>query len=423
MKTFFSSLVITGLVLALLPLPSIYAQELKGIGSIFIQQVGPEEDPNVVGSWTLIQPGNQRTEGDEKNFEFEEIEAGMYRFSVKLPKGTSVVIDLLLNGQQVETVERPQISIPLDGLDRYLVKVTYAYTRTGIIAINSSPPGLIFTLKGPNDILYVGKTPQSYVGPEGQWTAYFSDIEGCPSMPAQADKLVKDSRITLSVTIVCENLKDTDIGRQQEKSLEFVTVTVEGKTVVFDDVKLSDWYAPFVYTVARAAIISGYKDRSGNPEGKFGPTDYVTIAQLAKVAHKFSGTDETQVRVPVINTRAKNQWFEQYFASAEQRWWEVWRDRRVDPSRPAARGEVIATILRAMNVRTLWAEGKTFSDVSPTNKYANAIETAAADGLIDSGGSFRPNDPINRAEMAKIIGKAIELYIENTPETNGYLNP
>ena len=29
----------------------------------------------------------------------------------------------------------------------------------------------------------------------------------------------------------------------------------------------------------------------------------------------------------------------------------------------------------------------------------------------------------SKKDAAKIIGKAIELYIENTPETNGYLNP
>ena len=419
MKKLFFSLVVTSLALTFAPISQLQAQELEGIGSISLQQIPPEEDRDVYGTWTLVRPGNVRTEGEEQNFSFEELEGGMYTFSSQLPDGTSAIIELLLNGQLVETVERPQISIPLDGLDRYLIKITYTYSRTGKIAVNSTPSGLTFTLKGPNETVHVGQTPTSYNGPAGQWTAYFEEIEGCPKMPAQSDRLEKDSRITLSVDIVCDNLKDTDIGKQQEKSLEFVTVTIDGRTVIFEDVKISEWYAPYVYTVAKAAIISGYQDRSGNPNGLFGPTDNVTVAQLTKVAHESSGIDEEKVRVPVINTRAKNQWFERYFASAEQLWWEVWRDRRVDPSRPATRGEVIATILRAMNVRTVWAEGKTFGDIKPTDKYANAIETAAADGLVDSGGDFRSNDPVNRAEMAKIIAKAIELYIEDTEEARG----
>ena len=119
------------------------------------------------------------------------------------------------------------------------------------------------------------------------------------------------------------------------------------------------------------------------------------------------------------NARAKNQWFEQFFASAEQLHWEVWRDRRVDPARPATRAEVVATILRALKISTMWAEGKTFGDVHPTHPYANAIETAALDGLIDAGGNFRPNDPINRAELAKMAAQAAEIYIEDTSEVQG----
>ena len=162
MKKLFSSLLVVSLALAVMPIRTLHAQELAGVGSISFQQIGPEQDPDVVGTWTLVRPGNLRTEGDEKDFAFDELDAGMYTFSTNLPKGTSAVIDLLLNGQLVETVERPQISIPLDGLDRYLVKVTYTYSRTGLISVSSSPAGLTFTLKGPNETVHVGQTPASY---------------------------------------------------------------------------------------------------------------------------------------------------------------------------------------------------------------------------------------------------------------------
>lgn len=395
------------------------AQELEGVGSIRFQLRGPETEPDLIGSWTLVRPGNQRTEGSDNDFAFDELDAGVYTFSTSLPQGTSATMTLLLNGQEIKKVEVPQISIPLDGQDSFFIKVDYHFARTGTVSVNSTPAGLSFTLKGPNDKETRGTTPFSYEGVEGQWTAYFDQIEGCPKLPAQSDKLVKDSRVTLSVNVVCENLKDTDIGRQQEKSLEFVTISIDGHPVVFKDVRTSDWFAPFVSKVAKAGVISGYKDANGNPEGRFGAGDNVTIAQLAKIAHEMAGIDETKVRVPVQNLRARNQWFEQYFASAEQQWWDVWRDIRIDPTRNAKRGEVIATVLRALGVRTAWAEGKTFGDVLPTHRYANAIETAAADGLVDTGGNFRPDDPINRAEIAKIVSNAVGLYIEDTLEVQG----
>lgn len=411
---------IGALILSLVPsFEPLHAQELEGIGSIQFQLRGPEEDPEAVGKWTLVRPGNQRTEGTDKNFSFDELNGGTYTFITTLPEGMSATIDLLLDGKKIKSVNVPQINIPLDGQEHYFIKVQYAFSRTGTVAVNSTPAGLSFRLKGPNDKELTGTTPFSYQGAEGQWTAYFDQIEGCPAMPAQSDKLEKDGRITLSVNVVCENLKDTDLGKEIEKNLEFISVTVEGKTVVFTDVRTQDWFAPYVYKVAKAGVISGYKDANGTPQGTFGPGDNVTIAQLAKIAHEMSGIDETKVRVAVQNTRARNQWFEQYFASAEQLWWEVWRDHRVNPSRAATRGEVIATVLRALDVRTVWAEGKTFADVLPTHRFARSIETAAYDGLIDTNGNFRPDDLINRAEIAKIIANAVDLYIEDTLETQG----
>lgn len=393
---------------------------LTGVGTMEFELFGPEETPEITGHWTLVRPESERTEGDDTSFSFKELNAGNYIFTTLLPEGTSATIEVYNNGELVDTLARPQASFSIHDGVNIMMKVYYAYTRTGTVAVNSEPAGLSFSLKGPNGMEMRGKTPASFEGyPEGQYAAYFDDIEGCPALPTQSDRLVKDSRITLQVEVVCDNLKNLNLEVNTEKSLEFVTVNIEGQTVVFSDVRLANWFAPFVYKVVKAGVVSGYKDRVGAYTGSYGPEDNVTIAQLSKIAHKVAGIDETKVRVPVQNTKAANQWFEAYFASAEQNWWELWRDKWLDPSRPAKRGEVIGTILRALKVRTVWAEGKTFGDVIPTHKYANAIETAAADGLIDSGGNFRPDDPINRAEVAKILANVIDVYIEDTLELQG----
>lgn len=397
--------------------PLLYAQELKGTGSIEFRLVGPEETPDVVGEWTLIRPENERTEGTEKEYRFAELPAGNYTFTTTLPDGATAIAELLLDGKSIKTSSGPQMSVPLDGQEHYLIKITYAYTRAGTVAVNSEPKGLTYKLIGPNGIEEFGKTPNSYENvPEGQYTVYFDNIEGCKDIPPKSDKLTKDGRITLNIDIICDNLVVDDT---YEKELNFVSVTLDGNTVVFTDVPIDSWFAPFVNNVAKTKVLTGYSDRDGTPTGKFGPSDNVTVAQLSKIAHKVAGINETSAWKAVENTRAKNQWFEQFFASAEQRHWEVYRDKRVDPSRSATRGEVIATFLRALDVRTVWADGSVFTDVRPTHPYANAIETAAIDGLVDMGGTFRPDDPINRAEIAKMAGRAIEVYIEDTLELQG----
>ncbi|PIR53852.1 hypothetical protein COU75_03925 [Candidatus Peregrinibacteria bacterium CG10_big_fil_rev_8_21_14_0_10_42_8] len=393
---------------------------LVGNGEMSFELIGPKNTKDVTGHWTLIRPKNERTEGDDTVFTFQNLGPGNYTFTTTLPEGANASIEMYDNGDLKETLDRPQASFSISEGVKISLKVFYIYTRIGTVSISSDPLGIPFRMKGPNNIELTGKTPASFEGyPEGQYAAYFEQIEGCPTLPTQSDRLVKDSRITLQVKVVCDKLKESDYGKNTQKNIEFVTVMIDGKSVVFEDIRVADWFAPYVYKVAKAGVIGGYKDRNDQYNGTFGPSDNVTIAQLSKIAHKIAGIDETKVRVPTQNAKAQNQWFEGYFASAEQSWWEVWRDKWLDPSRPAKRGEVIATILRALNVRTEWAEGKTFADVLPTHKYANAIETAAIDGLIDSGGNFRPDDEINRAEVAKIIANAMDIYIENTLELQG----
>ena len=403
--------------------PQISAQEetvLTGNGQMRFEMTGPVETPDVIGHWTLIRPNNERTEGDDSEYKFSGLTAGKYTFTTTLPQGASAIIEVYENDTLSKTITSPQISFAIhEGVDIFL-KITYTYTRTGKVIVSSTPAGLAFSIKGPNNLEERGVTPASFEGyPEGQYTAYFDEIEGCPNPPAQSGRMEKDGRVSLQVHIQCENIADTNAGKDVQKTLEFVSVILNGKSVTFNDVRLSDWFAPYVSIVAKTGVLSGYKDENDQYNGMFGPSDNVTIAQLSKIAHKLAGIDETKVRTPVQNTKAQNQWFERYFASAEQQWWEVWRDKWLDPSRPATRGEVIATILRALNIRTIWAQGKTFGDVLPTHKYANAIETAATDGLIDVGGKFRPDDPINRAEVTKVIKGAMDIYIENTLEIQG----
>ncbi len=406
-------------VLFVAALPTVSSAQESGVGTITFTMEGPAESPNVTGKWTLIRPGNTRTEGDDAAFAFSELPAGIYTFLTTLPEGSSAAITVTRNGVFVETLPRPQVSLTVADNDEFMLEITYTYTRSGSVSVTSDPQGLAFTLKGPNGIVRTGITPASYEGyPEGQYTAYFDEIAGCPKLPPKSGRLLKASRVALSTSIICDHFKG-ETGQPEQKDLEFVSLTIDGKTVTYADVRTNAWFAPYFAIVARTGILTGYSDASGNKTGSFGPGDVVTVAQLSKIAHKVSRTDEEKIRTEVINPRARNQWFERFFASAEQRWWEVWQDRSVDPERFVTRGEFIATVLRALGTPTMWPDGKLFSDLLPTYRYAAAVETAALDGLIDQGGTFRPNDPINRAEAAKIIAKAMDLYIEDTAEIQG----
>ena len=86
--------------------------------------------------------------------------------------------------------------------------------------------------------------------------------------------------------------------------------------------------------------------------------------------------------------------------------------------RSATRGEVLVTLLQSLDIRLEWQKGDVFEDVSPRTPYAGAIETAAHDKIVSGHtdefgvtlGTFGPIDPVNRAEMAKILSRILEIY-------------
>jgi hypothetical protein len=97
-----------------------------------------------------------------------------------------------------------------------------------------------------------------------------------------------------------------------------------------------------------------------------------------------------------------------------------------DPARnvhlPATRAEVIRTILEVLDI-PIGASAVTpggvpyYGDVPQNHPHANAIAAATFYGLTAGDtapdgtplGTFRPDDPMNRAEAAKIIAMAKRL--------------
>jgi len=391
-----------------------------GFGTITVVQESPLE--GVYGEWTLLKPNNLQQSYAHASLEIENAKSGNYTLLVDPPEGAIAHTSVTINGTTVQENDHPQATFTLSSGDAITITVTYVFTRVGTVSVTSQPLGLGYTLKGPNESEVKGTTPQSYQGvPEGLYSVTFDPIEGCVAPRPLSQRLVKDGRVTLSITIACEGLEDVPVQQEQTKNLQYVNAIIDGETVVFTDVPIATWFAPYVHTALKTGIVTGYRDSDGVPTGKYGPEDNISIAQLAKIAHRLSGTDETKIHVGAKNTQSQSTWAEAFFASAEVRGWLVFRNSRLDPNRNASRAEVVTTILQALDIPRMWTKGTLFSDVNFDTLYADAIETAATDGLVsgDSSGTaptFRPDDPMNRAEIAKILSTAIEIYGEKNPD-------
>lgn len=203
-------------------------------------------------------------------------------------------------------------------------------------------------------------------------------------------------RITRNVT------RGESSDQSNTPARERVKVTKQGDTQVFRDVWNDDWFGGFVKKVVELGIFSGYKDKLGKPRGRFGPADSITLGQLAKVAAIITKQN--------IEEALGEQWAGPYIANAKLQKLTVYL-QLPDENAPATRGQVIHTLLEALGIPLDEAKTLSYLDVRRTNLFFRAIETATRLGIIsgdDATGKFRPNDPVNRAEVAKMIILALE---------------
>jgi len=203
-----------------------------------------------------------------------------------------------------------------------------------------------------------------------------------------------------------------------EEDPKYVTAHVDGYPVVFTDLPKTEWFAPYVREVINQSIVSGYRDANGLPKGLFGPADRVTLEQLAKIAVQVGRVDTATCGGELKNESAQGRWSEVYILCAEQRGWAVFSDGSAVVDKPATRAQVVATLLQSFTVKYDQRTGKVFSDVDGSVEFANAIETAANDGIVsgyadaegNATGLFKPLDFVNRAEVAKMITLALQVY-------------
>lgn len=392
-------------------------QTPTGVGTITIDQQNSTEGGSL-GAWTLISQDNEQKTGKKDSETFRDLPAGSYTILVNPPNGASASLRIYRLGSLESYVQRPQTSFVLGETETVRIAVSYSMTRVGAVAIESDPSGIDFRLTGPDNMVVKGVTPHSLPNTaEGQYTVQYMPPGGCTQPPLKSLRLESGGRVSFSMNLSCaavDKMREKEEGRQE--SGDALVVVKDGLRMVFTDVHTDAWFASFVATSAKLDILSGYKDEAGNFNGSFGPENNVTVAELAKIAHKLGGVSaEAFTDRPPMNVNAQGKWFSPFIASAEEKGWTIFASGDVDVLRPATRGEVLVTFFQALDLPLDWQKGNVFADVSARTPYAAAIETAAAKKIVtgtvgETGTMFYPTNPINRAEMAKMVTKMLEVF-------------
>ncbi|MSR67816.1 S-layer homology domain-containing protein [Candidatus Peribacteria bacterium] len=200
---------------------------------------------------------------------------------------------------------------------------------------------------------------------------------------------------------------------------------------IFVDVPSNAWFAVYVQQAADLGIVSGYKDAHGTLTGQYGPGNSITVAETLKIASEGAGYNESAVDVPPGYTELYG-WATNYIFTAQNCCGiakgfslQEWNDWSFD--QPASRVEVAAVFAKAFKIKITEQNHHAFSDVSSDMyypladthfAYAAEVDALARDGVISGDvdaagnptGKFRPTDPINRAEVAKMIIRMRATY-------------
>jgi hypothetical protein len=161
--------------------------------------------------------------------------------------------------------------------------------------------------------------------------------------------------------------------------------------------------------LAGRGVVSGFRDAHGDPTGLFKPAAHVTIAEMLKMSLLSAG--KTLTPAAPRNRSARGDWSAPYVATAETLRLSLFTSPALRVQADATRGQVIQTLLESFSLPLRKATPGLYRDLPISSRYADAIATATALGILSGDtdaagkptGTVRPNDPINRAEVAKIV--------------------
>jgi len=154
---------------------------------------------------------------------------------------------------------------------------------------------------------------------------------------------------------------------------------------------------------------------AGYPDGTVRPKGQITRAEVATAFYRLltaARRDAVFTATPAYSDMNASQWFNKAVSSmANGKYVTGYPNGTFGGNKSITRAEFVAIAARFMNAK---AGTVTFTDVSSSNWAYQYISTAVAYGWINGypDGSFKPNQPITRAEAMKIINTMLARGVD-----------
>ncbi len=123
--------------------------------------------------------------------------------------------------------------------------------------------------------------------------------------------------------------------------------------------------------------------------------------------HKFKDVNDRHSHYASIHKLADRQVIKGY------------KDGTFRPNQQVTRGQVASIIANVLDLNTENISDPGFLDVTSDNSHYRGIAALVEAGIIDGygDGTFRPNAPLTRAQMAKILVKAFQFQQTGNADT------
>jgi hypothetical protein len=186
------------------------------------------------------------------------------------------------------------------------------------------------------------------------------------------------------------------------------TATATPCVMTFTDVHASDYFYEPVRHLFCHGVISGYADNTFRPNNATTRGQLTKITVLAFRIPLYTPPTPTFTDVPISNP------FYVYVETAAfHNIVQGYSDGTFRPDNNVTRGQVCKIVVNAAGWTPINPPIPTFSDVPVGSGFYEYIETAYVRGIISgySDGTFRPGNDATRAQICKVVYRAIPYYL------------
>ncbi len=192
-------------------------------------------------------------------------------------------------------------------------------------------------------------------------------------------------------------------GAGSDESDYLLEITASGQALSYFDLPSYHWAYEDIGYLSSLMIISGY------PDGTFRPAGQITRAEFASIICRAKGLGGTLGQVPIFSDVQPNHWaYADIRAAGAKGIISGYPDGTFRPDAPATRAEIAKMLAHASELPINTAPAP-FADLSATHWAYSPIMTSRNAGLIHGyqDGTFRPESKASRSEVSAMIARLL----------------